>query len=94
MDLFYILLNQHEFSVQQLIYAELPWTLQSRAIMIEAMPSPCTLITVDQTEYRFFLPLILVRRLLGFYSHQNLCFSETCQRLIEFASGQHQHSPF
>lgn len=38
MDLFYLLLNQHEFSVQDLIYAELPWTLQSKAALVEAHP--------------------------------------------------------
>ncbi|WP_286412786.1 hypothetical protein [Acinetobacter pseudolwoffii] len=43
MDLFYILLNQHEFSAQYCIYAELPWTLQSRAIMIEHILRPVPL---------------------------------------------------
>lgn len=54
MDLFYILLNQHEFSAQYCIYAELPWTLQSRAIMIEAYPSPSPTLNIDATDISVF----------------------------------------
>ena len=91
MDLFYLLLNQHEFSVQDLIYAELPWTLQSKAIIVEAHPSPHLTINIDHTEYQFFLTLALVRQLLQIYSNQNVCLAETCQRIIEFATKEYSH---
>ena len=92
MDLFYLLLNQHEFSAQDLIYAELPWTLQSKAVMVEAhFPSHLT-INIDHTEYQFFLTLALVRQLLQIYSNQNVCLAETCQRIIEFATKEYNHS--
>lgn len=93
MDLFYILLNQHEFSAQHCIYAELPWTLQSRAIMIEAYPSPSPTLNIDATEYQFFMNLALLRQLLQIYSSQNLCLAETCQRIIEFALSEYPSSP-
>lgn len=86
MDLFYLLLNQHEFSAQDLIYAEMPWTLQSKAVMVEEHSSPHLTINIDNTEYQFFLTLALVRQLLQIYSNQNVCLAETCQRIIEFAT--------
>jgi len=92
MDLFYLLLNQHEFSVQDLIYAELPWTLQSKAVMVEAhFPSHPT-VNIDHTEYQFFLTLAVARQLLQIYSNQNVCLAETCQRIIEFATKEYSHS--
>ena len=53
MDLFYLLLNQHEFSAQDLIYAEMPWLLQSKAVMVEAHSSPRPAVNIDHTEYQF-----------------------------------------
>ncbi|MFV5404919.1 MULTISPECIES: hypothetical protein [unclassified Acinetobacter] len=92
MDLFYLLLNQHEFSAQDLIYAEMPWTLQSKAIMVEAHSSPHPTVNIDHTEYQFFLTLALVRQWLQINSNQNVCLAETCQRLIEFAAKEYSHS--
>ncbi|MFZ0022324.1 hypothetical protein [Acinetobacter sp.] len=92
MDLFYLLLNQHEFSAQDLIYAELPWTLQSKAAMVEAHPSANLILNIDHTEYQFFLKLSLLRQLLQIYSKQNVCLAETCQRLIEFAAKEQSPS--
>lgn len=91
MDLFYLLLNQHEFSAQELIYAEMPWTLQSKAVMVEAHSSPHPTINIDHTEYQFFLTLALLRQLLQIYSSQNVCLAETCQRLIEFATKEQSY---
>ncbi|HJF28573.1 MAG TPA: hypothetical protein K8V79_10095 [Acinetobacter lwoffii] len=86
MDLFYILLNYHTFPAHQLIYAEQPWTLQSRAILVEASSSP--VLNLDQIEYRFFLELSWVHRLFQLYSSQNLCLASSYQRMIEFALRQ------
>ncbi|WP_216934794.1 MULTISPECIES: hypothetical protein [unclassified Acinetobacter] len=92
MDLFYLLLNQQEFSAQDLIYAEIPWTLQSQVVMVKAHPSANLILDIDHTEYQFFLKLSLLRQLLQIYSKQNVCLAETCQRLIEFADKQQNHS--
>jgi hypothetical protein len=92
MDLFYLLLNQQEFPAQQLIYAEMPWTLQSQVVLVEASPTPSPTLKIEKTEYQFFLKLALLRQLLQIYSKQNLCLAETCQRMIEFAlKEQNQH---
>lgn len=91
MDLFYVLLNPDEFSSPSLIYAELPWTLQSKAIMIEASPSPRPILNIDHIEYGFFLEFTLARQLIHLYSKQNLCLVDTYQRIIEFALNQQNH---
>lgn len=92
MDLFYLLLNQQEFPAQQLIYAEMPWTLHSQVVLVEASPAPSPTLKIEKTEYQFFLKIALLRQLFQIYSNQNLCLAETYQRIIEFAlKEQDQH---
>ena len=85
MDLFYILLNQHKFPAQHLIYAELPWTLQSKAITVEASPTPNSSLDINNSKYQFFMDIALARKLLQIYSTSSVCLENTCQRVIEYA---------
>lgn len=85
MDLFYILLNHQDFPAQQLIYAETPWTLQSRVIMLDPISSPLPILHREHTEYRFFLELASVARIMQLYSARNLCLADQCQSIIELA---------
>ena len=51
MDLFYILLNLNEFPADHLIYAELPWTLESKAISIDKNSKPELNLNINNSEY-------------------------------------------
>jgi len=84
MDLFYILLNLNEFPADHLIYAELPWTLESKAISIDKNSKPELNLNINNIEYQYFLEVALARKLLNIYSTNNLCLADTCQRVIEY----------
>ncbi|ATO18528.1 hypothetical protein BS636_01980 [Acinetobacter sp. LoGeW2-3] len=94
MDLFYILLNQHEFPAQHLIYTELPWTLQSKAISIEKTSSPAFSLNIDNIEYQYFLDVVMIRKLLQTYSTSSVCLENTCQRVIEYALREQDQKTF
>ena len=84
MDLFYILLNLNEFPADHLIYAELPWTLESKAISIDKNPKPELNLNINNIEYSYFLDVTMARKLLQVYSTNNICLADTCQRVIEY----------
>ncbi|WP_312086888.1 hypothetical protein [Acinetobacter variabilis] len=85
MDLFYILLNLNEFPADHLIYAELPWTLESKAISIDKNSKPELNLNINNIEYSYFLEIAMARKLLQVYSTNNVCLADTCQRIIEYA---------
>lgn len=84
MDLFYILLNLNEFPADHLIYAELPWTLESKAISIDKNSKPELNLNINNIEYSYFLEIAMARKLLQVYSTNNVCLADTCQRVIEY----------
>ena len=84
MDLFYILLNLNEFPADHLIYAELPWTLESKAISIDKNSKPELNLNINNIEYSYFLEIEMARKLLQVYSTSNVCLAATCQRIIEY----------
>ncbi len=84
MDLFYILLNLNEFPADHLIYAELPWTLESKAISIDKNSKPELNLNINNIEYSYFLEIVMARKLLQVYSTSNVCLAATCQRIIEY----------
>ncbi|MFW2046780.1 hypothetical protein [Acinetobacter variabilis] len=84
MDLFYILLNLNEFPADHLIYAELPWTLESKATSIDKNSKPELNLNINTIEYAYFLEIAMARKLLQVYSTNNVCLSDTCQRVIEY----------
>ena len=84
MDLFYILLNLNEFPADHLIYAELPWTLESKAISIDKNSKPELNLNINNIEYAYFLDVAMARKLLQVYSTNNVCLANTCQRVIEY----------
>ena len=84
MDLFYILLNLNEFPADHLIYAELPWTLESKAISIDKNSKPELNLNINNIEYSYFLEIAMARKLLQVYSTNNICLADTCQRVIEY----------
>ncbi|WP_334103510.1 hypothetical protein [Acinetobacter variabilis] len=84
MDLFYILLNLNEFPADHLIYAELPWTLESKAISIDKNSKPELDLNINNIEYSYFLDVAMARKLLQVYSTNNVCLADTCQRVIEY----------
>ncbi|HAB42618.1 MAG TPA: hypothetical protein DCE70_03475 [Acinetobacter sp.] len=88
MDLFYILLNLNEFPADHLIYAELPWTLESKAISIDKNSKPELNLNINNIEYSYFLEIAMARKLLQVYSTNNVCLADTCQRIIEYALKQ------
>ncbi len=95
MTLFHLLLNLHELSPQncslphcsadQLIYVELPWTLESQAIVIQSVSAPVSKQEIDHICYHYFLELRLAQKLLQIYASRNLCLADHCQRVIEYA---------
>lgn len=84
MDLFYILLNLNEFPADHLIYAELPWTLESKVISIDKNSKPELNLNINNIEYSYFLEIAMARKLLQVYSTNNVCLADTCQRVIEY----------
>ncbi|ENU99126.1 hypothetical protein [Acinetobacter variabilis] len=84
MDLFYILLNLNEFPADHLIYAELPWTLESKAISIDKNSKPELNLNINNIEYSYFLEIAMARKLLQVYSTSNVCLADMCQRVIEY----------
>ena len=84
MDLFYILLNLNEFPADHLIYAELPWTLESKATSIDKNSKPELNLNINTIEYSYFLEIAMARKLLQVYSTNNVCLADTCQRVIEY----------
>ncbi|WKT72682.1 hypothetical protein [Acinetobacter variabilis] len=84
MDLFYILLNLNEFPADHLIYVELPWTLESKAISIDKNSKPELNLNINNIEYSYFLEIAMARKLLQVYSTSNVCLAATCQRIIEY----------
>lgn len=92
MNLFYLLLNLDEFPPNHLLYAELPWTLESKAISIEKNSKPVLSLHFDNIEYQYFLEVAMTRKLLNMYSTNNLCLADTCQRVIEYALKQQEQN--
>lgn len=85
MNLFYFLLNLNEFPDDHLIYTELPWTLESKAISIDKNSNFALSLNIENITYHYFLDVALAKKLLQIYSTNNVCLAETCQKVIEYA---------
>ncbi|MDM1492679.1 hypothetical protein [Acinetobacter indicus] len=83
MDLFYLLLNLPEFPKSQLIYATQPWSLEAEVLLLDAMPNPAVVFSIEQQAYHLLSSVdeayILSLRL----GRQNLCSREMCQQVLE-----------
>ncbi len=65
MDLFYLLLNQQEFSCTAIDpMQKCPGTLQSQVVLVEASPTPSPTLKIEKTEYQFFLKSALLSQLI------------------------------
>ena len=83
MDLFYILLNLNEFPADHLIYAELPWTLESKAISIDKNSKPELNLNINNIEYSYFLDVAMARNFTSLFNEQCLSgrYLPTCHRI-------------
>ena len=84
MDLFYVLLNYHDFEANSRIYAEIPWTLESKVKIIAAEAEQAPSLMINNTVYAFFSEIALIHKLSSIYQTQNLCTRDSAQRMIEF----------
>ena len=84
MDLFYVLLNYHDFEVNSRIYAEMPWTLESKVKIMKADAEQSPSAMIDNT-YAFFLEVAVIHKLSSLDQTQDLCIRDSAQRIIEFA---------
>ena len=84
MDLFYVLLNYHDFEANNRIYAEIPWTLESKVKITKADAGQPPAAMIDNT-YAFFLEIAVIHKLSSLDQTQNLCIRDSAQRIIEFA---------
>ena len=94
MNLFYLLLNLNECPADHVIYAELPWTLESKAISIEKNSNPILNLNIDSIKYQYFLDIAMARKLLLIYSTSSVCLENTCQRVIEYALKEQDQKTF
>lgn len=85
MNLFYVLLNIHEFPNDQLIYVEPPWTLESAAKVQPNLGHVAQLLNFDALIFSYFLNVTTVKNLTSQSEHHQLCMSVDCQRIIEYA---------
>ncbi|WP_104484520.1 hypothetical protein [Acinetobacter indicus] len=83
MDLFSLLLNLREFPKTQLIYTTQPWSLEAEVLLLDAIPNPAAVLSIEQQAYHLLSSVeeayILSLRL----GRQNLCSREMCQQLLE-----------
>lgn len=84
MDLFYVLLNYHDFEANSRIYAEMPWTLESKVKIMKADAEQPSSGMIDNT-YAFFLEVAIIHKLSSLDQTQNLCIRNSAQQIIEFA---------
>ncbi len=89
MDLFHILLNIDQFSEEETIYVEHPWTLESEAQVIYIKDKATSTIHLENKVYAYFLDIYLVDELLAQFANQNLCLRTVYQRIVEFSLDQH-----
>jgi acetylornithine/succinyldiaminopimelate/putrescine aminotransferase len=92
MDLFYVLLNYHDFEANSRIYAETPWTLESEVKIIAAEAEQASSLMINNTVYAFFSEIALIHKLSSLYQTQNLCMQDSAQRMIEFALKLSNHT--
>ena len=85
MNLFYVLLNIHEFPNDQLIYVEQPWTLESAAKVQPHLGHVAQQLNFDAVIFNYFLNVTTVKNLVSQSEHHQLCMSADCQRIIEYA---------
>jgi len=84
MDLFYVLLNYHDFEANSRIYAEIPWTLESKVKIMKTDAGQTPSAMIDNT-YTFFLEIAVIHKLSSLDQTQDLCIRDSAQRIIEFA---------
>lgn len=89
MDLFNVLLNIHQFSEEDTIYVEHPWTLESKAQVISSADD-AKIINIENKVFMYFLDVSTVDELLAQFVNQNLCDRDRCQRIVEFAMNMGQ----
>lgn len=92
MDLFYVLLNPHDFTANSRIYAEIPWTLESEVKVIAAEAEQAPSLMINNTVYAFFSEIALIHKLSSLYQTQNLCMQDSAQRMIEFILKLSEHT--
>ena len=83
MNLFTILLNIHEYSHEDTLYVEQPWTLESDAILTvkeDTQPIMC-----NDKKYEYFLEVFIIKELFEDYEAQNVCLQDQCLKVIEYA---------
>ncbi|CAM4247128.1 hypothetical protein [Acinetobacter pragensis] len=85
MDLFQILLNINDFKDSETIYAVEPWTLESKAAVIQEPAKVIMQFADSSAVFDYFLEIYLVKALFKNTENQNLCMREQCQRIIEYA---------
>jgi len=85
MDLFQVLLNLDQFSEEDTLYVQLPWTLESEVQVIFSPEEERKIIKTDNQLFEYFLDVSKVDALLVQLSHHNLCLRDQCQHIIEFA---------
>ncbi len=92
MNLFYLLLNHHDFAATSRIYAEIPWTLESEVKVIAAEAEQVPSLMINNAVYAFFSEIALIHKLSSIYQTQNLCMQDSAQRIIEFALKLSNHT--
>lgn len=85
MDLFQVLLNINDFKDSETIYAVEPWTLESKAAVIQEPARVIMQFADSSAVFDYFLEIYLVKALFKNTANQNLCMREQCQRIIEYA---------
>ena len=85
MDLFQVLLNINDFKDSETIYAVEPWTLESKAAVIQEPAKVIMQFADSSAVFDYFLEIYLVKALFKNTENQNLCMREQCQRIIEYA---------
>ena len=84
MDLFNVLLDINGFCADEIIYFELPLSLESQAKVIAKPIDAAIKVEIEGNIYVYFLDIFMVKVLLSKFETQNLCIRDTCQRIIEY----------
>jgi len=85
MDLFHVLLNIDQFSEENTLYVQLPWTLESETQVIFSPDEERKIIKIDDQLFEYFLDVSQVDALFVQLAHHHLCLRDQCQHMIEFA---------
>ena len=85
MNLFQILLNLHDFSDNETIYAVEPWTLESEAEVILEPATGLIHFSRDAKMFEYFLEITTAKALYQQLEIHNACTQAQCQHIIEYA---------